>query len=214
MTIFSNRTEAGQKLAKELLEYKDKENVIIFALPRGGVPVGLEITKELNATLDVFLVRKLGVPGQKELAMGAIASGDITAMNNEVVNMLNISDDSLNEVIEKEKEELKRRETVYRGDRKFPDVKGTVVILVDDGIATGASMKAAVKAIKTSEPAKVIVAVPTAPKQSCGELESMADQTICLSTPEPFRAIGLWYEEFSQLDDDDVRNLLEQAQKF
>ncbi len=210
--IFDDRKQAGQMLAEKLLKFKENDNVIVLALPRGGLPIGYEIARAINAKLDVFLVRKLGAPMQPELAMGAISSGGITAMNDDVVKTLHITRDKIDSVIKEEQKELKRREQEYRGDRPFPDLSGFIVILVDDGIATGATMKAAVKAVQSKNPEKLIVAVPTAPKSSCEALQEITDETVCLSTPEPFQAIGQWYREFPQLSDQDVRDYLERAE--
>jgi len=211
--IFDDRKQAGQMLAEKLLKFREHDNVIVLALPRGGLPVGYEIAQAIDAKLDVFLVRKLGAPMQPELAMGAISSGGITAMNDDVVKTLHISREKIDSVIEDEKKELKRREQAYRGERPFPALSGSIVILVDDGIATGATMKAAVKAVQTKNPEKLVAAVPTGPKPSCEALQDMTDETVCLSTPEPFQAIGQWYREFSQLSDDDVRDYLDRSEQ-
>jgi predicted phosphoribosyltransferase len=211
MTLFKDRREAGCRLAKKLIDYRKQGNVIVLALPRGGLPIGFEIAKQIEARLDVFLVRKLGAPQQPELAMGAIASGGITVMNAEVLRMLNLSDEAVNQVIEEEKRELQRRQKVYRGDQPFPDLNGKVAILVDDGIATGATMKVAVKAIRSRVPDRMVVAVPVGPKSTCDALRDWVDESVCLETPVSFQAIGQWYADFSQLDDQDVRDYLETA---
>lgn len=211
MSIFKNRTDAGRKLAKELERFRGQSNVLVLGLPRGGVPVAFEVAQALNVPLDVWLVRKLGVPGREELAMGAIASGGTRVLNQEVIQMLGISEKAIAEVEAKERRELKRREQAYRGDRPELDVSGRTVILVDDGLATGASMRAAVQALKTQQPAELIVAVPTAAPQTCAEFEDEVDQIVCATTPEPFMGVGAWYEEFPQTSDKEVRELLHQA---
>lgn len=211
MSIFKNRTDAGRKLAKQLERFSGQNDVLVLGLPRGGVPVAFEVAQALNFPLDVWLVRKLGVPGREELAMGAIASGGTRVLNQEVIQMLDISEKAIAEVEAKERRELKRREQAYRGDRPELDVSGRTVILVDDGLATGASMRAAVQALKTQQPAELIVAVPTAAPQTCAEFEDEVDHIICAATPEPFMGVGAWYEEFPQTSDEEVRELMRQA---
>jgi putative phosphoribosyl transferase len=208
---FQDRHEAGQLLARQLLPYKGREDVIVFALPRGGVPVGYEIARELNAPLDVFVVRKLGVPWQPELAMGAIAGDGIEVLNGDVVTAYNIPPHVIRSVAEREGDELKRRLLDYRGDRPFPDVAGKIAILVDDGLATGSTMKAAVRAVQQKHPASVVVAVPVAAAETCRELRRDVDDIVCLHTPQEFSAVGLWYDDFSQTTDEEVRHLLGQA---
>lgn len=208
--LFRNRSDAGRRLAAELTAYAEREGVLVLALPRGGVPVGFEVARALKAPLDVFLVRKLGVPGHEELAMGAIASGGIRVINPEVVGQLGISDDILDAVAADELQELERRERVYRGDRPAPAVRGRTVILVDDGLATGSSMRAAVAALRRQQPERLVVAVPVAAPDTCAAFQREADEAICVQTPEPFYAVGAWYEDFSQTTDDEVRELLEQ----
>ncbi len=210
--LFKDRVDAGQKLGKKLLSYSGRSDVIVLALPRGGVPVGFEVAKMLNVALDVFLVRKLGFPGHEELAMGAIASGGVRVMNDDVLRFRRISDDEIEKIAAKEKQELERRERDYRGNRPKIDLTGLTVILVDDGLATGASMRAAVKAIRTQKPARIVVAVPTAASETCRTFEKEVDEIVCATTPEPFYAVGQWYEDFSQTTDEEVRHLLKQAE--
>lgn len=209
--IFRDRTEAGRRLAARLVRYHDGAQVIVLALPRGGVPVGFEVAQALRVPLDLFLVRKLGVPGQEELAMGAIATGGVRVVNEDVVRHLRISDEVIEVVAAAEERELRRRERAYRDERPAPDVEGQTVILVDDGLATGSTMRAAVRALQKLLPAKVVVAVPVASQQTCDELKREVDEVVCAETPEPFRGVGLWYEDFSQTTDEEVRSLLVQA---
>ena len=208
---FRNRTEAGQLLARKLRRYADRPNIIVLALPRGGVPVAHEVAKALHAPLDVFLVRKLGVPGQEELAMGAIATGDVRVLNEDVVQALKIPQRVIDSVAAQEALELERRERLYRGDRPSRDVNGRTVILVDDGLATGSSMRAAVAALRQKNPRRVVVAVPVAAAATCREFEAEVDEIVCYQTPEPFYSVGLWYEDFSQTTDEEIRQLLERA---
>jgi len=207
----ANRTAAGQALASALFGYRGRDDTIVLALPRGGVPVAVEIARELAARLDLMIVRKLGAPGQEELAMGAIASGGGRVMNEDVVKVLAIAPQTVEQVACKEMKELQRREQVYRGDRPWPDLAGQCVILVDDGLATGATMRAAVGAVRSRQPARIVVAVPVAPPETVARLEDEADEVICLEQPEPFRAIGLWYADFTQVSDDEVRQQLAAA---
>lgn len=208
---FRDRFEAGQRLAEKLLHYSNKKDMIVLGLPRGGVPVAFEVAKKLNAELDVFIVRKLGVPGHEELAMGAIAPGGVISLNDEVLRMIPISDDVIDAVTRREEQELKRREKAYRGDRPPLDVQEKTAILIDDGLATGSSMRAAVLALRKMKPARIVVAVPVAAVSTCNEFRQEVDETVCAVTPEPFYAVGLWYEDFSQTTDEEVRTLL---QKF
>jgi|SRR5579864_5970502 len=208
---FQDRKEAGRLLAAELTAYSNRTDVIVLALPRGGVPVAFEVAGMLKAPLHVFLVRKLGVPGREELAMGAIASGGVRMLNDEVVRVMKISDKVINSVAAEEQRELERRERAYRGDRPSPDVRDQTVILVDDGLATGSSMRAAVAAVRRQHPAKIVVAVPVAAASTCEELRDDVDEVVCVRTPEPFYAVGLWYVDFSQTTDEEVRELLERA---
>lgn len=208
---FRNRTEAGQLLARTLERYRDQPNVLVLALPRGGVPVASEVATALNAPLDVFIVRKLGVPGHEELAMGAIASGGVRALNRSVIQQLKIPQSAIDAVAIREGEELRRRERLYRGDRPSPNISGQTIILIDDGLATGSTMKAAVAALRRQDPAKIVVAVPIAPAETCDELQQEADEVICAVTPEPFYAVGQWYEDFEQTTDAEVTKLIRRA---
>ncbi len=208
---FADRTDAGNRLADRLRRYADHPGLLVLALPRGGVPVAAEIAKKLRAPLDLFLVRKLGVPGREELALGAIASGGIRILNDEVVETLGLRPSVIDAVAEKEKRELARRERLYRGSRSPLSVAGRTVILVDDGLATGATMKAAVKALKLQSPERLIVAVPVGAPETCRNLEASVDELVCLWKPHPFQAVGEWYHDFSQTTDDDVINLLAQT---
>jgi putative phosphoribosyl transferase len=209
--LFRNRTEAGRVLAEQLRNYADKPDVIVLALPRGGVPVGYEVARALHAPLDVFVVRKLGIPGHEELGMGAVATGGVRVLNNQVVRALGIPDDVIDAVANWELKELERRERLYRGDRPPPDVRGKTVILVDDGLATGSTMLAAVQALRKLGPARIVVAVPVASPDTCALLKEYVDDTVCAVTPEPFYAVGLWYHDFSQTSDEEVRELLERS---
>ncbi len=205
---FRDRREAGRALAERLASYRDKDGVLVFGLARGGVPVAWEIAASLHAPLDVFLVRKLGVPRWPELAMGALASGGGLVMNDHVVSSLQVSDEQVREVIASETAELSRREQAYRGGRPMADPHGKTVIVVDDGIATGASMLAAVRALRTADPQSVVVAVPVGPQSTCGELAQEADEVVCATMPAGFEAVGQAYEDFHQVNDDEVRELL------
>ncbi|MHB0859051.1 MAG: phosphoribosyltransferase [Anaerolineae bacterium] len=211
--LYQDREDAGRKLAEELAEYADREGVIVLALPRGGVPVAYQVATRLGVPLDVFLVRKLGVPGHEELAMGAIASGGIRVLNRDVVRMLNIADEQIDAIAARETNELERREAAYRGGRERVEVRGRIVIVIDDGLATGASMRAAIAALRSQDPAQVIVAVPTASADVCRAFEQEADQVVCLATPEPFYAVGASYLRFDQVSDAQVRELLAQAER-
>ena len=209
--IFHDRTDAGRALAKRLDGYAGRHDVVVLALPRGGVPVGFQVAEALGAPLDIFLVRKLGTPGHRELAMGAIASGGVRVVNDEVVRWLNIKPEQIEMVAREEEQELIRREAAYKAGRPPTPVKGQVVILVDDGLATGSTMKAAVQAVKQHAPNHVIVAVPVGAPETCRDLRQYADEVICASTPEPFSAVGQWYVLFDQTSDDEVRELLTRA---
>src|SRR5437660_6455575 len=208
---FRNRTDAGRRLAEKLAAYADRPDALVLALPRGGVPVGHEVARALGAPLDVFLVRKLGVPGYEELAMGAIATGGVRVLNDEIVRGLGISEHEIDAVVTRELHELARRVRLYRGDRPPPDVGGRTVILVDDGLATGATMRAAVAALRRQQPARIVVAVPTASPEMCEALRAEVDDVICAITPQPFQSVGLWYEDFSPTTDEEVRELLARA---
>jgi predicted phosphoribosyltransferase len=205
---FRNRTDAGRQLAEKLAAYANRPDGLVLALPRGGVPVGCEVARALGAPLDVFLVRKLGVPGYEELAIGAVATGGVRVLNDEIVRGLGISDHEIDAAAARELQELARRERLYRGDRAPPDVAGRTVILVDDGLATGATMRAAIRASRQQQPARIVVAVPTASTDTSETLKTEADDVVCAMTPEPFFAVGHWYEDFTQTTDDEVRELL------
>jgi putative phosphoribosyl transferase len=204
---FRDRIEAGQLLGRALAS-RALENEIVLALPRGGVPVGYEVAKALGAPLDVFIVRKLGVPGHEELAMGAIASGGVRVLNRDVLDYARITPQQLDTVTAREERELARREAEYRGYRPPLDVRGRTVIIVDDGLATGSTMRAAVQALRAMEPKRVIVAVPVGAAQTCEEFRDIVDEIVCLRTPEPFEAVGLWYDDFTQTTDAEVHALL------
>jgi len=205
---FRDRSEAGRILASRLTGYAGRDDTMILALPRGGVPVGHEVARRLSIPLDVFVVRKLGVPGHRELAMGAIASGGTVFLDNEVISTWQVSEGEVVETIRQQSEELERRERTYRCGRAAPQTGGRTVILVDDGLATGASMRAAVRALRQQHPARIVVAAPTACADTCREIAAEADEVICVCTPEPFFAVGQWYDDFSEITDDEVRELL------
>lgn len=205
---FTDRREAGRELAQRLHQYADRNDAIVLALPRGGVPVAYEVARTLKAPLDVFLVRKLGTPGRPELAMGAIASGGVRVLNDEVVQWLGIRSEQIDAVAQQEQQELQRREAAYRGGRSLPPLENRIVILVDDGLATGSTMRAAVQAVKEQKPARVIVAVPVGAPETCGDLGAIADEVVCARMPTPFSAVGQWYLNFEQTSDEEVRRLL------
>ena len=205
---FANRTDAGRRLAKELQQYANRPDVIVLALPRGGVPIGYEVANALGVPLDVFVVRKIGLPWQEELAMGAVASGGVRVFDRNLIRVAHVSDADVERIADAEERELERRERLYRGDRPFPDLNARTVILVDDGLATGASMRAAVAALREEKPARIVVAVPVAAPETCDAFRSIADEIVCAETPEPFQAVGQWYDDFSQTTDDDVKELL------
>ena len=206
---FANRQQAGVELAARLEKYKG-DDVIILALPRGGVPVASEVARALNAPLDVFLVRKLGLPGHPELAMGAIASGGVQVLNADVVEWYRVPTVLIDQVARREQAELERRQVAYRGDTQSPDLRGRTVLLIDDGLATGSTMKAAVRAVRAHKPSRIVVAVPVAAPETCRELAAIADDVVCARTPEPFSAVGQWYIDFSQTTDAEVRQLLQE----
>jgi putative phosphoribosyl transferase len=208
---FRDRRDAGRALAASLTPYADRPDVIVLALPRGGVPVGHEVASALRAPLDVFLVRKLGVPGNEELAMGAIASGGVRVINRDVVEGSSISPATIDAVAAAEARELERREREYRDDRPAPIIKDQVVILVDDGLATGATMRAGLIALRLKQPLRLVAAVPVAPALTCQELRTIADEVVCIATPEPFYGVGLWYDDFTPTSDAEVRELLRLA---
>jgi predicted phosphoribosyltransferase len=206
---FENRREAGQVLADQLREYADKPDVIVLALPRGGVPIAYEVAQALHAPLDIWVVRKLGVPGHEELAMGATASGGVRVLNHDIVREFDISREVIDAVTREEQREIERRELAYRANLPKPFIEGKIVLLVDDGLATGATMRAALESLRQRNPAKVVVAVPAADPEVCAEFRAEADAVICAITPQPFRAVGYWYRDFSQTSDEEVRDLLQ-----
>lgn len=210
---FENRRESGKVLAARLSEFENRQDVVVLALPRGGVPVAFEVARALNAPLDVFMVRKLGVPGQEELAFGAISSGGTTVFNESLVHALRITDGMIEKVIDKELKELERREELYRANRRPINLEGKTVIIVDDGLATGATMKAAVSAVKIAKPKKIIVAAPVASRGTCEEIMRKSDDLcICAMTPEPFYGVGMWYRNFDQTTDQEVISLLNRSE--
>jgi len=206
--LFHDRVDAGRQLAERLTAYADRPDVLVLALPRGGVPVAFEVARALGAPMDVFLVRKLGLPGHEELAMGAIATGGVRVVNRELVEALRIPDRIIDAVAEREGVELTRREREYRGERAAPEVAGRTVILVDDGLATGSTMRAAAEALREEGAARLVVAVPVGPIETCEEFRSEVDEIVCGLMPEPFAGVGRWYEDFSQTSDEEVRDLL------
>ena len=205
---FPDRHAAGRELAERLRKYAGRDDVLVLALPRGGVPVAYEVAEALGAPLDLFLVRKLGTPGHRELAMGAIASGGVRVLNEEVVRWYGITPRDIEFVAEEEQRELERREAAYREGRPPVPVKGKVVILIDDGLATGSTMKAAVQAVKALGPTRVVVAVPVGARDTCAEISSIASEVVCARMPEPFSAVGQWYLDFDQTTDEEVKDLL------
>ena len=208
---FANRVEAGRLLAEQLHAYAGRPDALVLALPRGGLPVAFEIATRLHLPLDIFLVRKLGAPGQPELAMGAIATGGARVLNEDVIRYLSVPSEVIEAVANAEQIELARREQAYRGERPTPELHGKQVILVDDGLATGSSMRAAIGAVRTQSPARIIIAVPVAARETCEDLRREVEELVCLRTPEPFSAVGLWYDDFSQTSDEEVRDLLKRA---
>jgi predicted phosphoribosyltransferase/erythromycin esterase-like protein len=206
--LFRDRREAGRLLAEKLTAYANRRDMLVLALPRGGVPVAYEVAHALGAPLDVFIVRKLGVPGYEELAMGAVATGGVRVLNPQIIDRLGIPTHLIDAVAAREEKELARRELLYRGGRPPPDVRSRTVILVDDGLATGATMQAAIQALRQQQPARIVVAVPTASPETCEEMRAEVDDVVCAITPEPFHAVGLWYQDFSQTTDEEVRDLL------
>jgi len=208
---FLDRTDAGQVLARGLQQYKNQPDVLILGLPRGGVPVAYEVARELNAPLDVFVVRKLGVPGHEELGMGAIATGGVRILHEGIVREVGISPETIDAVSAREQAELERRERLYRGDRPAPTIKGRTVVIIDDGLATGSTMKAAIQAVRQQDPRRLIVAVPTAPSETCEQLKGSADEVVCPLTPDPFFAVGGSYADFTQITDEEVRELIASA---
>ena len=209
--FFRDRRAAGRVLAQHLAHYAGRPDVIVLALPRGGVPVGYEVARALRAPLDVFLVRKLGFPGHEELAMGAVATGGVRVLNEALVSTLQVPPPVIDAVARKEEAELARREHLYRGNRPPPPVRGKTVIVVDDGLATGSTMLAAIQALRKQQPARIVVAVPVAAPDTCEQLRFVADEVVCALTPQPFQAVGLWYQDFTQTSDDEVSQLLGHA---
>ena len=205
---FIDRTDAGRQLAHRLASYAGRPDVIVLALPRGGVPVAHEVARRLDVPLDVFLVRKLGVPGQAELAMGAIAEGGVEVLNDDLIRDVAVPPRLVQEVAFRERLELERRDVLYRQGRPLPAVRNRVVILIDDGLATGATMQAAATALRRLQPARIVVAVPVGATETCVRMKRFADEVVCVTTPDPFDAVGLWYERFDQTTDDEVRRLL------
>lgn len=211
MSPFKDRRDAGRKLAQKLSAYAVKPDIVVLALPRGGVPVAYEVALALSAPLDVFIVRKLGLPGREELAMGAVASGGVRVLNGDIVRMLSIPEEVINIVAKRELRELQRREELYRGNRPTPEVSERTILLIDDGLATGASMRAAIAGLRAQDPARIVVAVPAAAPEACEAFRTEVDEIVCAITPEPFYGVGRWYEDFSQVTDEEVRMLLEEA---
>ena len=205
---FADRRQAGQVLASKLAHYADRRDVLILALPRGGVPVAYEVASALGADLDIFLVRKLGLPGHPEYAMGAIATGGVQVLNEDAIGWYHVPQDVVTAVVASEQLELQRREAVYRGGRTATPIAAKVAVIVDDGLATGASMRAAVTAVRQLKPARIVVAAPVGAPSTCRNLQELADEVVCARTPEPFSAVGQWYRDFSQTGDDEVQALL------
>jgi predicted phosphoribosyltransferase len=211
MTPFKDRRDAGRKLAQKLSAYASQPNMLILALPRGGMPVAYEVALALNVSLDIFLVRKLGLPGREELAIGAIASGGVRILNSDIIRMLSVPEEVINFIARRELQELQRQERLHRGQRPSPEVRNRKVILIDDGLATGASMRAAVAGLRAQHPSRIVIAVPAAAAGTCDALRSEVDEVVCAITPEPFYGVSRWYEDFSQVTDEEVRTLLENA---
>ena len=211
MSLFKNRTDAGQQLASKLLTYQNEKAILILALPRGGVPVAFEIAKVLHAPLTVFLVKKLGVPGHEEVAMGAVAEGNIHILNQDLIQQLGITEQQIQHILQKKQQELTWHLQHYRQGKCLPTLNNKTIILVDDGIATGSTFKAAIQALKTLKPKKLVIAAPVASQDSLQEIASLADETVCLATPEPFYGVGQWYQHFDQTSDEEVLYLLQTA---
>jgi putative phosphoribosyl transferase len=208
---FANRTDAGRQLASALARYAGRSDVLVLGLPRGGVPVAFEIAAELDAPLDVFVVRKLGLPGHEEFGIGAIATGNVRVVDEAVLEAYGVDAETLDRITERERLELERRERLYRDERAFPTIAGRVVILVDDGLATGSTMRAAIAALRAKAPREIVIAVPVGARETCAAMRALADEVVCLETPDPFYAVGLWYEHFEQTDDEEVHELLERG---
>ena len=208
---FQNRIDAGRRLAARLVAYAGRDDVLVLGLPRGGVPVAFEIAMALDAPLDVFIVRKLGLPGHEEFGIGAIASGDVRVVDAAVLRAYDVDPEALERITARERLELDRRERRYRDDRPFPTIEDRVVILVDDGLATGSTMRAAIAALRRKHPSKIVVAVPVGAPETCTAMAQLVDEVVCLDTPDPFYAVGLWYEDFEQTGDAEVHELLERA---
>lgn len=213
MATFIDRTDAGRQLAAGLSEDLEGVDCVVLGLPRGGVPVAAEVARAIDAPLDVLVVRKVGVPGQPELAMGAVASGNATVRNVELLTALGIDDAAFERYAESQRAEVRSREQRLRGDRPELPVAGRTVVVVDDGIATGSTMRAALASLRQRDPARIVVAVPVAPAATCADLESLADHVVCLATPRLFRAVGQWYDDFRQVDDEEVRSVLGRARE-
>jgi len=211
MPLFTDRADAGRRVAGALEAYADNPDVVVLALPRGGVPIGYEVASRLHAPLDLYLVRKLGVPGHEELAMGALASDGTCVVDDDLIVSLHIDDATVDEVIQREIAELRRREAAYRQSRPAVDIGGKIVIVVDDGLATGATMRAAAMALRAQHPVAIVAAVPVAAPRTCASLQRVVDRVVCVYTPEPFHAVGLYYHNFEQTSDDEVRRLLSQS---
>ena len=214
MKKFLNRIAAGRELGECLSAYAGHKGVVVLALPRGGVPIAAEVAKALKVPMDIFVVRKLRVRGHKELALGAIASGGVCVMNEDIVIGCGVTKSEVKNIVAGEQRELKRRERMYRGDRPHRDLEGATVIVVDDGLATGASMRAAVRAVRMRRPARIIVAVPTASSEACALIRKEVDEIVCVITPKPFFAVGAWYDDFSQTSDEEVCRLLKEMEEF
>jgi putative phosphoribosyl transferase len=212
--LFEDRAEAGRVLATKLAAYADRPDVLVLALPRGGVPVAAEVARALHAPLDVFVVRKLGVPGREELAMGALASGGICVLNEDAVDAYGISGDTIQEEIVREQQEIARQERAFRGDRSMVEIRGRTVILIDDGLATGSTMRAAVVALRRQDPARIVVGVPVGAVETCAEFQQEADEVICAQMPRPFYGVGMWFDDFSQTTDEEVREALRRSEEF
>jgi putative phosphoribosyl transferase len=213
VSLFKDRRDAGRQLAERMVEYADRDDTVVLGLPRGGVPVAYEVAQAIHAPLDIFIVRKLGVPGHEELAMGAIASGGVRVLNDDVVRGLRIPEDVIDAVAERQWQELRRREQTYRGDRDRIPLAGKTAILIDDGLATGSSMRAAVEGLRKQDPKEIVVAVPTAAIETCAMFRDLVEDVICAHTPRPFYGVGAWYEDFAQTTDEEVRDLLARAEQ-